>query len=1009
MNWEEKALEFLAASLVRPFFLVAAAVLILRVFRVEHPASKHAVWTVVLAGMVIVPLASVLAPRVELAALPEGSLAHFENVGRTAHVTGPAVEAPASGPLAGHGAEARGSHGEQVRGSIAVQSADSTPAVRGSEPPAARPSPTTLLLWPYFVGLVFFAAYRVAGWVLLRRLVQRSTPSRGRLRESADVRVPVAAGVLRPSVILPADWRQWDGEKRRAVLRHELEHLRRRDPWGLALSRWVRCMLWFHPLAWLVSRKVSDLAEMACDAAAMGKLGNPARYSQILLEFAADVKRHGYRATLPGLAMARPSGLTRRIDAVFALCNGKSRRLARPIAVLVLAGVPILGAAGTVRLTEVAAKPLAQVKAAVAETLESIPAAQPFMRFGNVVATTLESFVEVTSQPVEVAMIAPPLVQASVPQSRLGAREFLDQYCVRCHSQAGRVGNLVLEGADLGAVTGDRQLWEKVARKFRHGIAHTPIPSPAPDATSVRAFTGWLENELDRDAPPFLRPSAAHRLNRTEYGNAVRDLLGLEINPGLLLPPEDSQYGFDNIVSAQSNSPERTQEYASAAESISGYAMTQGPSRSVIFVCRPSGSAEEDACATRIIANLAARAFRGMANTEDGLRLFEVYRADRQGASFRGSFDRGIRAVLRAILTDPKFLYRIEVVPSNVAAGRGYRISDLELASRLSFFLWSTGPDAALIDVAGRGELQNPAVLEREVRRMLKDPRAEALALNFAGQWLNLRGLGTVGPLSLFPDFDEPLRQAMRREGELFFHSIVQEDRSVVDLLTADYTFVNERLARHYGIPNVQGSEFRRISLGPQFDVRRGLLGKGAILTATSRSDRTSLTTRGTWILWALLGTPPPDPPPNVPGLPPNISTLPMREVMEQQLVIRADCRICHQITDPMGIALDNFDPIGKWRLDVGGRTIDPSTTLVDGTTINGPAELRDALLARPDPFTRTLTEKLFTYALGHGADYRDMPVIRGIVRDAARDNHRLSAIVLGIVKSEPFQLNVKE
>jgi hypothetical protein len=363
--------------------------------------------------------------------------------------------------------------------------------------------------------------------------------------------------------------------------------------------------------------------------------------------------------------------------------------------------------------------------------------------------------------------------------------------------------------------------------------------------------------------------------------------------------------------------------------------------------------------------------------------------------------------VLVSILSDAKFLYRTQTEPPALPAGRVYRISDLDMASQLSFFLWSSIPDEPLLDLAKRGELQGPVVLERETRRMLKDPRASALTVNFASQWLRLWNLRSVGHLPLYPDFDEALLRALQQETELFVGSILLEDRSIVDLLTADHTFVNERLARHYGIPSVFGEQFRRITLGPDHDVRRGLLGKAAALTVTSHPDRTSITTRGQWLLETLLGIEPPPPPPNVLPLPERIVDAPMRVVMDQHMAGAPDersCRLCHRIMDPFGIALENFDRAGRWRTTANGQALDTATELVDGTVVRGPADLRNVLVGRSDQFTRAFTERLLIYALGRGVGYRDMPLVRSIAGNAARDNNRFSAIVLGIVQSEPFQ-----
>ncbi|HJT87357.1 MAG TPA: DUF1592 domain-containing protein, partial [Bryobacteraceae bacterium] len=355
---------------------------------------------------------------------------------------------------------------------------------------------------------------------------------------------------------------------------------------------------------------------------------------------------------------------------------------------------------------------------------------------------------------------------------------------------------------------------------------------------------------------------------------------------------------------------------------------------------------------------------------------------------------------------NPAFIFRAEPDPPNVAPGGIYRISDLELASRLSFFLWSTMPDDELLDVAAQGKLHEPAVLEHEVRRMLTDRRARALANNFAAQWLFLRNLkSTTRDENEFPNFDDNLREAFRTETELFFDSIIREDRSVLDLLNANYTFVNQRLAEQYGIPNVYGSQFRRVTLTD--DARRGLLGQGSILTVTSYPNRTSVVLRGKFILENILGTPVPPPPPNVPPLKENTAGSKPRSLRDLMQEHRANpaCASCHKIMDPLGFALENFDATGKWRTKEAAGPIDASGQLADGTKVNGPIELRQALMKHPEQFVGTMTEKLLTYALGRGLEYYDMPVVRGIARDAASNDYRFSSVVMGIVKSTPFQM----
>ena len=441
---------------------------------------------------------------------------------------------------------------------------------------------------------------------------------------------------------------------------------------------------------------------------------------------------------------------------------------------------------------------------------------------------------------------------------------------------------------------------------------------------------------------------------------------------------------------------------------ISGPFMPTGsgdtPSRRRLFVCRPATPAAEEPCARRVIDTVARRAYRRPLEEAELDRLVDFYR----GADDQDGFDRRIQLVLRRILASPKFVFRVEPDPPGTAAGATYRISDLELASRLSFFLWSSIPDDELLAVAGEGTLRVPEVLEAQVRRMLASPKADALARNFAGQWLQLRNLQSVIPDPVaFPDFDDNLRTAFARETELLFGSIMREDRSVVDLLTADYTFVNERLARHYQIPHVYGSQYRRVAL--RDDARRGLLGQGSILTVTSHADRTSPVLRGKWVLENLYGTPPPPPPPDVPLLEEQSESTPatMREQMEAHRASPA-CAGCHKLMDPIGLALENFDAVGAWRSRDAGAPIDASGQLSDGTAVEGVATLRQAIVTRADVFVLTLTEKLLTYALGRGLTHHDMPVVRDIVRHAARRDNRFSSLVLGIVDSAPFQWRIK-
>ena len=749
-----------------------------------------------------------------------------------------------------------------------------------------------------------------------------------------------------------------------------------------------------------------------------------------------------------------------------------------------------------------------------------------------------------------------PLPAAQGTQAAPGAQAIIDRYCVTCHNARMRTGGLALEGLDVAQAGRQAPTWEKVVRKVRTGMM-PPANAPRPDRATLDGFAAAVEATVDRAAATAPNPGAPvlHRLNRTEYANAVRDLIDLPIDAAALLPGDDSSEGFDNMASVLGVSPALMQGYVSAAAKISRLAVgdptlsadvttylpprglsqaghregmplgTRGgllvqhvfpldaeyefrvgragvglfglppvgvddefeitlngervqllgrnaprggirlripagpqtigvavvrranargvddlfselantagvqslaingplnptgpgdtPSRRRIFSCRPATPSEEVPCARQILSALATRALRKPVNGNDPmietfLGFFE------SGRALRG-FEAGIQYALARVLVDPQFIDRFERAPAGLRAGSVYRISDLELASRLSFFLWSSIPDDQLIDRAREGRLHTPAVLEQQVRRMMADPRAEALTTNFAGQWLYLRNLKNMQPNSeQFPDFDDNLRQAFEREASLFFDSIVREDRNVLDLMTADYTFVNARLAKHYGIPNVYGSQFRRVTLPD--DTRRGLLGKGAVLMVTSHTDRTSPVVRGKWILDNLLGAPPPAPPANVPPL--NESperagrVLSMRERMEEH---RANpvCANCHKLMDPIGLSLENFDAVGAWRARDGdsvteqGTPIDASGQLLDGTKVNGVVTLRQALLKQPEIFVSTVTEKLLTYALGRGLQPYDMPSVRAIVGDGARTGYRFSSLVLGIVNSTPFQKRV--
>jgi hypothetical protein len=437
-------------------------------------------------------------------------------------------------------------------------------------------------------------------------------------------------------------------------------------------------------------------------------------------------------------------------------------------------------------------------------------------------------------------------------------------------------------------------------------------------------------------------------------------------------------------------------------------AVMDTPSRRRLFVCNPAASRSEEACTRQIVSKVARRAFRRDVTTADLEAPMRFYRQARA----ESGVEAGIEMAVRAVLASTEFLFRIEREPRNVAPKTPYRISDVELASRLSFFLWSSVPDDELLNLAVARTLNQPATLEQQVKRMLADPKSEAVVSNFASQWLYLRNLAAASPdARQFPDFDDNLRQAFRRETELFFQSILAEDRSALDLLRANYTYVNERLAKHYGIPNVYGSRFRRVSLGDD-SVRGGILGHGSVLTVTSYANRTSPVLRGKWILENIAGTPPPPPPPNVPLLQDTDGegrVLSMRDRMVRHRASAA-CSSCHQLMDPAGLSLENFDAIGRWRTRTeSGGAVDASGGLPDGSTFTGVSGLRDALLRRPELFVGTLTEKLMTYGLGRGLEHHDSPAIRAIVRNAQAQDYRFSALVLGIVRSDPFQMRMSQ
>jgi hypothetical protein len=475
------------------------------------------------------------------------------------------------------------------------------------------------------------------------------------------------------------------------------------------------------------------------------------------------------------------------------------------------------------------------------------------------------------------------------------------------------------------------------------------------------------------------------------------------VNEDLVRRPVSSTYDvFIGMQYGYSTAPHLSRVVITGPYNPTGISDT--PSRQRVFVCRPKTAAEETPCARQIVSTLARRAYRRAATDADVGALLSFYQQEKART---GNFEAGIEMALRRVLADPEFIFRFEPTPANVAPKTAYRVNDTELASRLSFFLWSSIPDDELLKLAIDGTLHQPAVLEKQARRMLADPKARSLVANFANQWLYLRDLKSLNPdITVFPDFDDNLRQAFQRETELLFESVMREDRSVLELLDADYTFVNERLAKHYGIRNVYGAEFRRVPVPS--DARRGVLGHGSLLLVTSNANRTSPVIRGRWILENLLGSQAPAPPPDVPPLDekPTATAKSVRERIEQHRANPA-CASCHKIMDPIGLSLENFDAIGRWRTEDEGVKIDASGQLVDGTPVDGPSALRKAILTRSDVFVAALTEKLLMYGVGRETRHTDMPAVRAIMRDAAKSRYRFSDLILGVVRSSAFQMRV--
>jgi len=505
---------------------------------------------------------------------------------------------------------------------------------------------------------------------------------------------------------------------------------------------------------------------------------------------------------------------------------------------------------------------------------------------------------------------------------------------------------------------------------------------------------------MNLESPPVAIKAGPHRVSAAflqRFESPVDDLMA-PIEHTLADTTIGTDYGIKTL-------PHLREFRINGPHNVTGISETV--SRRKIFTCRPTSAEDERPCAQQIVSQLASKAYRRPPNEMDIEGLMSFYET---GAT-EGDFESGVRTALQAILASPHFVFRLEEVPDAIEAGGIHRLNDLELASRLSFFLWATVPDEELVKLASQGLLSDPAVVDRQVERMLADPRSEALATRFASQWLRLQDLEKIDPDYLFhPLYDDTLASALKWETELFFENLVREDRSVLEILTADYTFVNERLARHYGIPNVTGSQFRRVKLdGPELNARRGVLGHGSVLTLTSIADRTSPVIRGKWILEVLLGSPPPPPPPNVPLLDATTDqargrALSVREAMELHRSNPA-CTSCHRVIDPLGLALENFDATGAWRIKDNGVPVDVSGELYDGTPLDGPSGLRQALLKYQDVFVTSFTESLMTYALGRRVEYYDMPTVRGIVREAKANDYRISSFIKGIVGSPAFQM----
>ena len=595
--------------------------------------------------------------------------------------------------------------------------------------------------------------------------------------------------------------------------------------------------------------------------------------------------------------------------------------------------------------------------------------------------------------------------RVAAPQVSSGALapsdgDAIQTYCLPCHTDRRRSGGLSLAGFDLANPEGNAEAAEKVIRKLRSGMMPPPGAKRPPSGV-LPALADELETAIDAAAAGVVTPGARpfQRLTREEYARTVSDLVGVAIDVTGLLPPDTVSAGFDNIADVQPFAATHVTSYLRAAAVVAERATSTG-SNPKVFTCRPRTEAAEAACASRIVRGLTTRALRGASSPDDVSDALAFYALGRQ----RGSFPQGIQLALQSILVSPRFLFRLEPV---TGTGAVRRVSDEALASRLSYFIWGRAPDAALL-AAARGGLQRPEAIDRQVRRLLADPRSIGVASRFARQWLRLQALEDFTPAKdAAPAFDRRLVTSMLRETELFVDSLVRADRSVLDLLTADYTFVDQRLAAHYGLPPVRGTGFVRVMLP---DSRRGLLGQGSVLMATSLADRTSPVLRGKWVMEVLLGTPPPPPPPNVPSLDDSAKVvqngvrLSTRQRIESHRK-NPQCASCHRFIDPLGMTLEQFDVTGAWRTEESGAAVDARGELFDGTAMDGPAGLRRALLDRQTMVLRAFTENLLTYALGRRLEASDMPVVRAIVTAAAADGYRMSSFIRGVAMSAPFTM----